>query len=131
MRIISLDSFISEIESTDFFSNIVLINNIDSFLLLLQSNASIQDLINLIKINSDYIEFILERIKKLWEFKNDINKLHLYDHSIAIYLYSIYSASKQDINDILKFVSQNRLKNLYWTYLIYNYILENKKMLEF
>lgn len=125
MKSISIDSLFSEIESADFYARLALINDFNSFLVFLKSNSSIQELINIIRMDLINLDLIKKRIGKLWNFNCDRNKLHPYDHSIAIYLYVIFDSFKEEVEEILKFAYKNKLGNLYWTYRIYNYILKN------
>jgi len=125
MRVISIENLFSEIESADFYSNLVFINKFNSLLIFLESNSTVEELIDFIRSDETYLDLAKERITKLWNFDCDENKLHPYDYSIAIYIYIIFRAYKDEIKPVLEFIYKNRLKNLWWTYEMYNYILKN------
>jgi hypothetical protein len=125
-EIISIDRIFSEIESADFYTNIAVINNFDSFLIFLEEHPSIEKLRNLLSINLEDQDRVIERIKAFWMLNCDPAKLHPYDHCIAIYLYLIFETNKFKIEPLMQFVKENKLPNLYWTYHIYNFILRNR-----
>lgn len=122
---ISIGELFSQIESADFYANIALVNSVDIFLTLLNGNPSIRNLISLVSFEPSYLDMMEERIYRLWKFECDSNILHPYDHSIAVYLYVIFKVNKNKAEEILKWIYQNQIPNLYWAYQIYNYILRN------
>lgn len=121
----SIHILFAEIESENFFARLALINNTESFLIFLKSDSNIQELINFASIGQENLYLIKDRLLKLWHFDCDKNKLHPYDHSIAMYLYVIFESNKIEIEEILEFIFNNKLINLYWTYEIYNFIFES------
>lgn len=126
MRIISMDTLFSEFESNEFYLRFSsLIKSISSFLIFLESHPSIDQFINIVSTDSNKINIIKKRIKKMLNYKCNKNELHPYDHSIAIYLYVIFVAFANEVKPILDFVYKEKIGNLYWTYIIYNYILKN------
>jgi len=122
---ISFDSLIARIESDSFYAEIALINDLESLLLFLKFDSYVKNLIDIIGLDIDNYNLIKNRIEELWQFECDPNKLHPYDHSIAVYLYVIYKSSESNIEPILHFIYRNKLKNLYWTYEMFNYIYKN------
>ena len=125
-ELISLDQIFSEIESPDFYANIAVIDNLDSFLFLADNHRSIGYLKGLLSINSENQDQVIERAKVLFNFKCDLTELHPYDHCIAIYLYTIFQTNKFKVESLMEYILQNKLPNLYWTYHVYNFILRNR-----
>jgi hypothetical protein len=124
-ELISLDQIFSEIESPDFYANIAIVDNLDSFLFFADNHRSIVCLKSLLSINPENQDHVIERAKVLFGFKCDPSELHPYDHSIAIYLYTLFKTNKFKVESLMEYISQNRLPNLYWTYHVYNFILRN------
>ncbi len=122
MSTISIHILIADVESESFFARLAIINNIESFLIFLRSNSSIQELINFASIDKKNLDLIKERLFRLWDYECDNKKLHPYDHSIAMYLYVIFESNKIEIEEILEFINTHKLENLYWTYEICDFI---------
>jgi len=122
----SLDKLISEIESKDFYTNFMLFNSLDMLLKFFKSNETTKLLEEEIIINRDRVSILEDRIKKLWKLKTDTDYLHPFDHSIATYLYVIFKTHKEAVEPVLLFILKNQLKNLWWTYIVYNFINRNR-----
>ena len=122
-RTISFDTLFSEIESAGFYAKIFLINSLESFLFFLQANDSVNELLNLVRIDETRFSLIKDRILRIYKYQSDKNKLHPYDHSIAIYLYVIFMSFREKTIDVLRYIYENQLPNLWWTYILYNHVL--------
>jgi len=125
MKPISIHHLFSEIESDYFYGNIALLNDLNSFLIFVKSNSATLELTNIIKLDLENLKLLKDRIMKLLNLNCDKNKIHPYDHVIAIYLYVVYSTSMIEVESILELIYKKKPRNLYWTYWIYNYILKS------
>lgn len=125
MSATTFDLLLSEIESKDFFTNFLLINTTDMLIDFIESNEQVRKLRELVLVSSYYIDILVERIKKLWRTKKNIDTLHPYDHSMAVYIYVIYKTHIEKVVPVLEFIFKHQRKNIWWTYIIYNYIIKN------
>lgn len=125
MQITSLDKLISYLESKDFFKKFLLINSGDMLLDFMEHDESIKKLKEELLINKHNIDIFEGRIKKLWGSKRKRGYLHPYDHSIAVYLYAIFKTHVEKIEPILSYIYKNKRKNIWFSYLMYNYIVKN------
>jgi len=122
---ISLSSLFSEIESAEFFTNTLHFNNVNHLIAFLERNPDIRNLIDIITMDLSNYDLLFGRMKMLWAYECDQNVLHPYDLAIAIYLYALYRSFNEKVQEALEYIYENKLKNLWWTYHIYNFIVKN------
>lgn len=120
---ISLGGIFSEIESAEFFANTVHFNNVDHLISFLERDPITRNLIDFISVDLANFELLFGRIKLLWTYECDKKVLHPYDLAIAIYLYVLYRSFNLKVQETLEFIYENKLNNLWWTYYIYNFIV--------
>jgi hypothetical protein len=130
MRQISLDRAMDEVESDSFFARLSLITDSDVLLYFLRNSDVVQELGREATIEDSTYQAIFERLKALVNTDSSHNKLHPYDHSIACYLYVLFDSGRTKIEPVLEFILTHKLPNLFWTYLVYNFVVNSMPVVE-
>ena len=122
-----INDLFAKIESDEFYNLINLNNNASMFIKSISTNNTVKNLTSLLLSDKKTHDVIFERIKRFIELDEPSDKLHPYDHAVAIYLY-VLSKQKSDLYEVLDYIYHNKLPNLWWTYISYS---QANKMISF
>ncbi|MBU1937020.1 hypothetical protein KKG05_06435 [bacterium] len=105
----------SAFESNTYYALFGDANHINIILTRLESDENVQNLVNQARSDTDIVNAIAERIKKLLPKSEEPTKLHPYDHSIATYLYVLSKSDIDTFREIKDVVYTSYHPGLWWT----------------